>query len=338
LLGEGADSEASGRAKADVAKAAKGRATNPEAHRLYLQARHLLDRLNREDSAKAIEYLNQALQSDPEFAVAWAELGAAYTAQAGRGWAPRAEGFARARQSIQRALELEPDLAEAYVEQGWLQVTADWNFRDAAVSLAHAIELAPGNTTALRRAGVLAGNFGRAEEAIGLYLRAVEQDPLSTSAHNNLGIIFFELGRLEEAELALRKALELAPQRVNSRAVLALVLLAQSKNDEAIAEAQREPHEAFRPWALAIIHHALGHSAEADAALQELLAFGDDASFQIAEVYGARGEIDTAFEWLQRGFVTRDPGLGELKISIHLRSLHGDPRWDPWLKKMGLDG
>jgi len=338
LLGEEADSEASGRAKADVAKAAKGRAADPEAHRLYLQARHLLERLNRQDTVRAIEYLDQALKIDPEFALAWATLGGAYATESGRGWGPKVEGLARARQSIQRALELEPDLAEAYVELGWLQTTYDWNFRDAAVSLAHALELAPGSTTALRRAGVLVGNLGRAEEAIGLYRRAAEQDPLSASAHSNLGSIFLELGRLEEAELALRKALELAPQRINSRANLALVLLAQSKNEEAIAEAQREPHEAFRPWSLAIIHHALGHDAEAELALHELLALGPEAAFQIAEVYGARGEIDTAFEWLERALVERDPGLVEMKISVHLRSLHGDPRWQPLVKKMGLDG
>ena len=78
LLGEEADSDASGEAKAEVARAAKGRGTDPEAHRLYLLARYLIDRFTREDTAKAIEYLKQALERDPEFALAWAELGVAY--------------------------------------------------------------------------------------------------------------------------------------------------------------------------------------------------------------------------------------------------------------------
>ena len=88
-----------------MAQAAKGRGTDPEAHRLYLLARHLLDRYNREDTAKAIEYLKQALELDPEFALAWAELGRAYAKEADRGWVaggggvwPRARGGrARAR-------------------------------------------------------------------------------------------------------------------------------------------------------------------------------------------------------------------------------------------------
>ena len=85
LLGEEADSDASGEAKAEVAQAAKGRGTDPEAHRLYLLARHLIDRCTREDTAKAIEYLKEALERDPEFALAWAELSRAYAREADRG-------------------------------------------------------------------------------------------------------------------------------------------------------------------------------------------------------------------------------------------------------------
>ena len=72
----------------------------------------------------------------------------------------------------------------------------------------------------------------------------------------------------------------------------------------------REPEEAFRLWALAIIHHAAGRRAESDAALQELIAkYQTDAAYQVAEVYAARGEADLAFEWLERAYAQRDPGL-----------------------------
>jgi adenylate cyclase len=94
LFGEAPDSDASGAAKAEVAQAAKGRGTNAEAHRLYLQARHLVDRHTREGLAKAIEYLKEALRLDPGFAIAWSELGLAHTREAGNAWAPVAAGFA----------------------------------------------------------------------------------------------------------------------------------------------------------------------------------------------------------------------------------------------------
>jgi hypothetical protein len=92
LLGEEADSQASGEAKAQVAKAAIGRTSDPEAHRLYLLARHFIDRLTREDTAKGIENLKQALARDPEFALAWAELSRAYAREVDLGWASVREG------------------------------------------------------------------------------------------------------------------------------------------------------------------------------------------------------------------------------------------------------
>src|SRR6185436_17994944 len=103
-----ADSDASGAARAEVSRAMKGRGTHPEAHRLYLRARHLLDLGSREGQAKAIEYLQQALEIDPEYALAWALLGKAYTREADRGWAPVADTYGRAREAVERALALEP--------------------------------------------------------------------------------------------------------------------------------------------------------------------------------------------------------------------------------------
>src|SRR5947207_3193846 len=114
LLGEEVDSEASGEVKAEVAKAARGRGTDAEAHRLCLLARHLIDRLTREDTARAIGYLKQALALDSGVALAWAELGGAHATEANNGWAPVAEGYGNAREAVARSLALEPDLAEGH--------------------------------------------------------------------------------------------------------------------------------------------------------------------------------------------------------------------------------
>lgn len=190
----------------------------------------------------------------------------------------------------------------------------------------------------LREAGRLALCLGRLGEAIELYRRALEQDPLSTASYHNLGSALQAMDRLEEAEAAYRKVLELAPQRVGTRGLLSLTLLALGRGDEALAEAGREPEEAFGLWALAIVHHGLGHAAESDAALEELIEkYSEDAAYQIAEVYAVRGEADRAFEWLERAYTQNDPGLTETKDDRRLRSLHGDPRWGAFLKKMGLE-
>lgn len=338
LLGEAADSDASGAAKAEVAQAAKGRGTDPEAHRLYLLARHLSDRFGREEVAKAIEYLKQAVAQEPEFALAWAELGANYAREGDFGWAPLEAGYGRAREAVERSLALEPDLAEGHSIIGAIQEVYDWDWRGAEASAARALELAPGNATVLRRAALLAMTMGRLEEAIGLNRRALEQDPLSAAAYINLGGMLHAADRLTEAEAAYRKGLELAPQRSGAHAYLALTLLAEGRGKEALAEAVGEPDEGFRLWASAIVHHALGHEAESEAALQEQIEkHAASFAYQVAEVHEARGDVEAAFEWLDRAYAQRDGGLIELRTSPRFRSLHGDPRWSAFLKKVGLE-
>jgi len=337
LLGEVADGKVDREVTAQVAMAMKGRTTDPEAHRLYLQARHLVDRRTRDDTAKAIGYLQQALALDPDFALAWAELGRAYATEAGSGWAPLAEGFARTRETVARALALEPELAEAHAEMGWIQMHHDWDWRGAEVSLRRALELAPGNAVMLRRAGSVAGNLGRLDEAIALYHQALAQDPLSAPAYHNLGLALYAADRLAEAEAAFRQVLELAPQQPIARAFLSLVLLAQGRGEEALAEVLREPEEWARLWASAVIHHAAGRREESEAALQALIAkYQVEAASQVAEVYAMRGQADRAFDWLERAYVQRDSGLAEMKPDPFFRSLHADPRWSAFLRKMGL--
>ncbi len=337
LLGEKANSRAGGEVKAEVSKAARGRGTNIEAHRLYLQGRYLVERYNLADTAKAIEYLKQALDLDPEFAHAWAELGFAYSRQADSSWAPVADAYGRAREAVERALALEPNLAEGHAHLAWIQMLYDWDWRGAETSFRRALELAPGNATVLRRAGVLAFRRGRLEEGIGLYRSALEQDPLSAHSYSNLGIALHETNRYMEAEGAFRKSLELVPQKTGVRSMLALTLLAQGRNEEALAEVMREPDEGSRLWALAITHHVLGNRAESDDILQELIEkYSDDTAYSIAGIHGVRGEEDAAFTWLERARAQRDGGLTNLKTDSQFRSLHADPRWGVLLKKMGL--
>jgi tetratricopeptide (TPR) repeat protein len=324
--------------KEEVAKAARGRGHNAEAHRLRLQGRHFIDRFARVDTAKGIGYLKEALNLDPEFALAWADLGQAYSREADLGWVPMAEGYGRAREAVERALSLEPHLAEGHAEKGWIHMAFDWDWAGAEASYRRALELAPGNALVLSGVGTLADALGHAEEAIQLYRRALEQDPLSSTSYSNLGAALRTADRLGEAEEVYRKALELAPGRVSTHANLSLVLLAQGRREDALAEAMREPHGALRLWALAIVYDAAGRGAESDEALRNLLdQYADDFAYQISAVHAARGSADLAFEWLERAYQQRDGGLAELKASTRFRSLHGDPRWGAFMKKLGFE-
>jgi len=297
----------------------------------------LTSRLTREETEKAIRCLKDALARDPEYALAWTNLGAAYATQAGLSWVPVAEGYARAREAVERALWLDPDLPDGHGRMGWIRMVHDCDFRGAEASFTRALELSPGNVHTLHAAGDLARTLGRLEQAVEFHSRALEQDPLNAQVCQSLGFALQAAGRFTEAEAAFRKATEVAPRGARGHAFLSLVMVALRRGDEALTEASQESDEAFRLWALAIIQHDLGRATESDAALKDLIETqGEDAAFQIAEVYGARGETDPAFEWLERAYAQRDGGLVQVKSSPHLRSLHGDPRWSVFMKKMGL--
>ena len=337
LLGERAGSAESAVAK-EVKAAATGRAENPEAHRLYLQGRFFLERMTEADLARGVDYFRQAIALDPEFALAWTGLSRAYWTQAGYGWQPVAEGFELARDAAKRALAIAPDLAEGHVCLGLVLQGHDWNWKAAEGEFRRALALAPGNVDVLRAFGSEAGILGREDEALEYLRRAVELDPLSSSSHRFLGLRCAIYGRLEEGEKALRAALDLNPNAGLAHCFLSIVRLFQGNATDALEVAQREVLPDFRMLGLALAHHTLGHAEESDKALAQLIeGHGHAAAYQVAEAFGWREEKERAFEWLERAYVQRDPGLGHTLTDPFFSPLHEDPRWLPFLKKMGFD-
>ncbi len=338
LLGETPDSDASGKAQAEVAVAAKGHGHNAEAHRLYLQGKYFLDRLTQEDTNRGVGYLNESVALDPTHALAWVELSRAHGICAGYGWEPVHEAHRKAREAVNRALELAPDSAEAYVRLGNIQLYLDWDWKGAKESLRRALELSPGSNAALRSSGSLATALGWFEEAEAFFQRANELDPLNSFGYHSLGSIYRLNNRFEDAEKAYRKALELSPQRIWTHGSLALVLADQGRDGDAITEAKREPAESSRLRALCYAHFRAGRAKESDEALQQLMeGHSADSGFQIAEIRAARGEVDEAFTWLERAIADRDTGAAMAKSDPYLRSLHSDPRWGVLMKKLGFE-
>ena len=336
LLGETADS-LSRQIERDVARAVRGRADDPEAQRLMMLGRYFLDRTTREDTDKAIDYFKQALETDPEYAVCWAELGRAYAVGAGRGWLPPDEGFKLARDAADRSLSLEPDLAEGHAQLGRIKAVYEWDLHGAEASYKRALELAPSNSSVLDGASVLVYKLGRLDEAVDLSRRSLAQDPLATGIWHNLGLACHAAGLLDESEKAFRRALEIAPQRIVSEALLSLVIMDAGRTAAAISEAEREPDEFWRTWAQAIIFNAAGDAEKSNQNLRMVLEnFAVGNAFQIAEIYSMRGRLDEAFEWLGRAIEARDPGVTHIKVNPRFRPMQADGRWPQIVATAGL--
>jgi tetratricopeptide (TPR) repeat protein len=315
------------------------RPDDPEAYRLLLQGRHLIDRRGREDVERGINYLRQSLERDPGYALAWAELARGYTSQGDSGHAPSAEAYGRAREAVGRALALDPNLAIAHGRLSWIQASYDWDWEAARASAQRALELEPGNADALRAAANIAGTLGQFEEAIDLTRKAIERDPLRPSLYGSLGYLLLAAHREGEAEEAFRKALELGPEGGGRHTNLGLSLLHQRRAEEALSEMQLETEEVWRVYGLAHVYAALRRTSDADAALAELeRKFGGEMAFQIAEVHAYRGETDLAFEWLDRAYAQRDTGVSDIKNSRFLQPPATDPRYKAFLKKVKLPG
>ena len=338
LLGEGGGAAADAEAKAEVQAAAAGRADNPEAYRLYLQGRYFIDRMTQADIARGVDYFRQALGIDPEFALAWAGLSRAYYTQAGYGWAPVADGFERARDAAKKALALAPDLPEGHVCLGNVLEGYDWNWKAANAEYQLALALAPNNVNVLRAVAGMTRILGGAEPAIELLRKAAELDPLSSSAQRILGLRCFLVGRCDEAMVALEAALDLNPKSGLVHCFMCATRLAQGRAAEALELAQRETLPDFRLLGIALAQHTLGNKEASDAALRQLGDdHGNEAAYQCAEACGWRGEIDRAFEWLERAYTQRDPGLAIASSDPFFLPLQDDPRWAPFMRKMGFD-
>ena len=323
-----------------VQAAQKGGTKNPEAHRLYLQGKFLANQASAENLEKAAGYFQQAVDTDRSFALAWAALARALAVLAttiDNTPAVLAETFERARSAADRALALEPALAEAHLAKMEIQVGWDLDWLGANESVRRALAEAPADAMAVSDAGRLAKAFGKFEKAVELGRRAVELDPVNAELHYTLGSTYVALGRFTQAEAEERRAQELSPATLTTHRVLSLALMLDGRLDQAMAEAELETNEWGRQTALALTYWALKKPAESEKALARLIEIaGDTCAYQVAEIHAFRGEPDAAFQWLDRAQQTRDGGLLNLRIDPLFKSIRTDPRWPAFLKKIGL--
>jgi len=314
----------------------RSRPVNPEAFDAYLKGYYFFQRNTNKDTDMAGKYYERAIQLDPSYALAWVGLSRVRNWQVNISLIPAEEGHRIAREAVERALALNPNLAEAHAQMGRIKQQADFDWAGADASFQRAIVLDPGNPEHVAMAACSRALFGRFDEALQLARRAVDLDPLSPSSWECLSAIEHYAGQLDQAAAAGRKALELSPDAWPGAILLTQIYVMQGRPHDALAEIGQVRYDAFHPFLYSIVYYALGRKKESDAALSEFIAKKPSAAFLIAKVYAFRNQSDEAFEWLDRAYAQRDTGLLETKVDPLLKSLHGDPRFAVFLKKLHM--
>ncbi len=281
------------------------------------------------------------MELDPKFALASAGLAQTHVWYCNYATEGGQKGFNAhldaARETVQRALSLEPDLPDALYPRAMIETNFDYDWKGAAETLRKALALAPQDPALLMEAGNLAQARGEVTQGLDLFRRAVALDPVNAQARAFLAGSLLSLGHHEEARAEYARVIELNPSAPNSHAGVGLAYLLEGKFEEASTASQQDAADWARLFILSCVRWAQKRVPESDTALTELIAkTGETAAYQVAEVYGYRNDRDKAFEWLERARRQHDAGMPGLRVDPLLKNLNDDPRWDAFLRTMGL--
>jgi serine/threonine protein kinase/DNA-binding winged helix-turn-helix (wHTH) protein len=312
--------------------------TNPEAYESFLHARYFAHMQDAASTKKALHYADRAIASDPNYAPAYALRARIELAAGGMTWMDLSDATARTRHDTEKAIALDPNLADGYRVLSMIQSWVELNCPEAQTSLKRAIDLAPGDPDNLGLSAWLTMCLGRPQEAVQLWKQELLLDPLRVDEYLFLAQALRDLGRYDESNAALAKAVDLNPNRIEMiHEIGGEVYLAQGHPQQALAEFEAEPAGLYYDLGVALGYHALGRQKDSDAALGRMLSqHSANGAYQIAQVYGYRQEVDLAFQWLDRAYMQRDPGLMWIKTDLKLQSLRKDPRYAALLSKMNL--
>ncbi|HSN51156.1 MAG TPA: winged helix-turn-helix domain-containing protein [Woeseiaceae bacterium] len=307
-----------------------------EAYLAFLRGSYLYETSNDEAGLReALDHFQAAVRLDPGFARARALLAGAWIRLGDYGYLPPDEAYAMGREQADRALELDPDLAEAHQMRGWIAMYNDWDWPAARRALTTALDLAPGDADVISANAALHYHLAHLGRAVALAEMAVARDPLRAWTHYNLAYFRFAAGDLDGAAAALAPIDQLVPGYPRAGLLRAQIDLASGAID--LAASRTESHPLLALMAEGLVAAARGDRVAAlDAVAEMERDHASTSPYQIAEMYAWLGDTEAAFRWLERAYSIRDPGLAELLVDPLLESLEGDPRYADLLERVGF--
>jgi TolB-like protein/tetratricopeptide (TPR) repeat protein len=323
--------------------ALSGRPTeNPEAYQLYLRGRYFWNKRTAADFKRAIGYLNQAIENDPNYALAYAGLADVYVLLSAFGEDSPKDTFPQAKAAAMKALELDESLGEAHATLGIALFGYDLNFAEARREFQRAIELNPNYATAHQwyaECGLVP--FERFDEAIAEAKRALELDPLSIIINADFGSALGHARRFDEAIAQLRKTVEMDPNFYYARWQLGEALEAKGFNEEAAMQYKKAIEFNDDPLPRALLGHLYartGRKDEARAILRELRELSKKryvALYNLALIHIGLDEKDAAIDLVEQAYEQRDGyNIAYIKIDPYLDPLRGNPRFEALVQKI----
>ncbi len=312
---------------------------NLEAYNALLQGQYYYPRDTEVDGRKAIELFTQATELDPRYALAWSELARTWIGFSGdflEGAAAQ-EAYAKARAAVDRALALAPDLAAAHNARGDLLQLVDFDWRGAEAEYRRALELSPNDALAKFNLGTQLAAYGQLDQAIELARQALVTEPLHAGGYKELATYLLGLNRVDEAERAMNKAIELQPSPGAFRSWLTNIEIKRGDAPAALAAAQQVSEGLYRDMSLAFALQIGSDKNAANAALTSFIdKYAGGSAYQIAEIYALRNDANATFEWLDRAWSNRDPGIQYLLFDPFITRFKDDARFAAFCRKVGL--
>jgi serine/threonine protein kinase/Tfp pilus assembly protein PilF len=309
---------------------------NPEAYNLFLKGLYFWNKRTEDNIRKAIDCFEQAIQLDPNYALAYARLADSYGLLPFYTSVLPKEAFEKARSAAEKALNIDGTLAEAHSALGFIKMYYDWDWEAAETELKRAVQSKPSYVTAHHWYAEYLSWMGRHEEAIAEISRAQKIDPLSLLINYMKAYVFFYAHQYESSIEQCRKTLELDPNFRMPYVGLGRAYLAKGMYEEAIVAFQKEGDRDYLGFAYALAdkkEKALAILEE----MKERWKRGDIHALPIAKVYVALGEEKLALDWLEKSLERREPRMVMLKVDPRFDPLRSDPRFKALLKKMNLE-
>src|SRR5438094_6243873 len=311
---------------------------NPAAHNAVLQSDFYFQQQTAESIQKAISFSQEAVRLDPNYALAYAKLAQAWRQYGASFTTDNTEkAYEEARVAAEKAASLAPDLVEVRKAIGWIAMTPALDFKAAEREFRRALELAPGDAGAKNALSYSLMAQGRVAEAEQTCREAILLDPLVTILWYNLGRLAVAAGRYQDAEEAFRKGLEIQPHAARFYTYLATLDILQKNPTAALQQAQLEPDDFWREYALTLVQQTQPDRAAADTALKNFSSkYATNGAYQIAVIHALRKQPDEMFRWLDNAYATHDSGLTQLVITPFAFEYRDYPRFVALSQKLGV--